>query len=92
MSEFHAEEIFPVSSFPNPYVVGRVVGDFAVGQRVVLRKEDNTTYRGVLEGLEIHMKIPGKGSFMFSAGISQRIEPGDVVYDLPADQGGMSPR
>lgn len=92
MSEFHVEDIFPVSFRPNPFVVGRVVGDFAVGQRVVLRKPDSTTYWGVLEALDIHNRTPGSASFVFSAEISQRIEIGDVIYSLPTSDASEVPQ
>jgi hypothetical protein len=40
VSEFYVEDIFPVSFRPNPFVVGRAVGDFTVGQEVELQKKD----------------------------------------------------
>ncbi|MEV4237991.1 hypothetical protein AB0J47_22755 [Nocardia sp. NPDC049737] len=90
MSEFHVEDIFPVSFRSNPFVVGRAVGDFAVDQQVELQKKDGTTYRGVLEALDFHQTAPGKLSLVFSADVSSRIEPGDVVYSVPTGKGFRS--
>ncbi|WP_433661094.1 hypothetical protein ACQPW1_02120 [Nocardia sp. CA-128927] len=90
MSEFYVEEIFPVSFRPNPFVVGRAVGDFAVGQEIELRKKDGTTYRGVLEALDFHRPGPEKFSLVFSAEVSSRVEPGDVIYSVPSGQNVQS--
>ncbi|WP_280267579.1 hypothetical protein [Nocardia wallacei] len=90
MSEFHVEGLFPVSFQPNPFTVGQAVGDFAVGQPVELRKRDGTAYRGTLESLDFHQPGPGRYALVFSTEISQRVEPGDVICSLPADEGADS--
>ncbi|MFQ6331608.1 hypothetical protein ACLMAL_36560 (plasmid) [Nocardia sp. CWNU-33] len=90
MSEFYVEDIFPVSFRPNPFVVGRAVGDFTVGQEVELQKKDGTTYRGVLEALDFHQPAPDKFSLVFSAEVSSRVEPGDVIHSVPAEESSTS--
>lgn len=92
MSEFYVEEIFPVSFRPTPFVVGRAVGDFQVGQHITLRKKDGTTYEGVLEALDFHQPAPDKYSLVFSPEVSAQVEPGDVIYSLPVEEGADSPR
>ncbi len=87
MSEFYVEGILPVSFRPTPFVVGRAVGDFTVGEQVELHKKDGRTFRGVLEALDFHQPKPGKFSLVFSTEVSSRIEPGDVVYSVPAEKG-----
>ena len=87
MSEFYVEDTFPVSFRPNPFVVGRAVGDFTIGQRVELHKKDGTTYQGILEALDFHQSAPGKFSLVFSAEVSSRIEPGDVVATHEREHG-----
>ncbi|MFF0490674.1 hypothetical protein ACFYTQ_16780 [Nocardia sp. NPDC004068] len=86
MSEFHVEEIFPVSFRPTPFVVGRAVGDFAVGEHVELRKKDGTVHRGTLEALDLHRPAAGKFSLVFSGEVSAWVEPGDVIYSTDPDQ------
>ncbi|MFX0573334.1 hypothetical protein [Nocardia nepalensis] len=84
VSEFYVEDIFPVRFRPNPFVVGRAaVGDFTIGQQVELHKTDGTTYQGILEALDFHQSAPGKFSLVFSAEVSSRIEPGDVITTRP---------
>ncbi|MFD0366248.1 hypothetical protein ACFQZZ_32845 [Nocardia sp. GCM10030253] len=90
MSEFYVEAIFPVSFRPNPFVVGRAVGDFTVGQAVELRRKDGTIYRGVLEALDFHRPAPDKLSLVFSAEVSSQVEPGDVIYSVPTEESSSS--
>ncbi|QIS18545.1 hypothetical protein [Nocardia terpenica] len=87
MSEFYVDEIFPVSFRPTPFLVGRAIGDFVIGQHVELRKRDGASYQGVLESVDFHKSPSGQYSFVFSEGVSLRAEPGDVIYSIPADNG-----
>ncbi|MFJ1459324.1 hypothetical protein [Nocardia sp. N2S4-5] len=93
MSEFHVEGLFPVSFQPNPFTVGQAVGDFAIGQPVELRKTNGSAaYRGTLESLAVHQPVSGKLAFVFSSEISAQVEPGDVIYSLPVEEGVDPPR
>jgi hypothetical protein len=84
MSEFYVEDIFPVSFRPTPFLVGRVIGEFTVGQHVELRKKDGASYQGVLESMDFIRSPSGQYSLVFSEGVSTRAEPGDVIHSLPA--------
>ncbi|MEU7141886.1 hypothetical protein ABZ942_20710 [Nocardia sp. NPDC046473] len=85
-SEFYVEAVFPVSFRATPFVVGRAVGDFTVGQEVELHKKDGSVHRGVMEGLDFHRPGPDKFSLVFSAEVSTQVEPGDVIYSSPPEQ------
>ncbi|WP_067712046.1 hypothetical protein [Nocardia yamanashiensis] len=80
MSEFHVLHIFPVSFMPRPFVVGRAIGDFEIGQAVRLHKSGGVVIEGRLESMDLHQREPGEFSFVFSEEISGRVEPGDVIY------------
>ena len=82
MSEFRVREIFRISVFPNPYVAGRVTGNFTVGQEVELHKVDGAKYRGRLEALDFHHRSDDEIALMFSTELSTHIEPGDVIYSV----------
>ncbi len=86
MGEFYVDGVFPVSFRPTPFLVGRVAGNFTVGQQVELRKKDGTSYPGVLESMNVHRSPSGQYSLVFSEGVSLRAEPGDVIHSFPVDE------
>ncbi|MCU1647065.1 MAG: hypothetical protein JWN03_7340 [Nocardia sp.] len=75
-------QVFPVSFRPTPFVVGRAIGEFSIGQRVLLRKADGLVVEGKLVSLDIHQRVPGEFSFVFSEEISERVAAGDVIYAM----------
>lgn len=82
MSEFHVVGVFSVSFRPRPLVIGKLIGDLDIGQRVELHKKNGLNYYGVLESVEIHQSPSGERSLMFSDEISSHVEPEDVIYSL----------
>jgi len=82
MSEFHVVGVFSESFRQRPLVVGTLIGDLDIGQRVELHKKNGLKYYGVLDSVEIHQSHSGERSLMFSDEISSHVEPGDVICSL----------
>ncbi|WP_406276871.1 hypothetical protein OH799_06880 [Nocardia sp. NBC_00881] len=61
------------------------IEDLTVGRQVELHKKEGTTCRGVLEALDFHPPAPVKASLVFT--MCRPIEPGDLIYLLPANEG-----
>lgn len=85
MSKFHVIDIFPVSFRPDPFILGRVEGEFVVGQAVVLMKSDGRRYSGSIKAVEFHQPAPDQFSSVFSEDIWRNAEPGDII--VPSEEG-----
>ncbi|MEV6658655.1 hypothetical protein [Nocardia fluminea] len=74
--------IFPVSFRPDPFVVGRAIGNFEVGGAVELQRASKAIAHGVHRAFDIHRSPRGERSFTFSDEISQRVSVGNVIRSM----------
>ncbi|WP_024803035.1 hypothetical protein [Nocardia sp. BMG51109] len=82
-SVIRVEGVYPLSVQENPFVVGRTVGDFHIGQRVQLCTADHTTHSGTIDGFHIRQHDSNRHVFVFSDDISAHVQPGDIIRPLP---------
>ncbi|GGK53404.1 hypothetical protein GCM10011591_26520 [Nocardia camponoti] len=83
MAKFQVIDIFAVSFRPEPFVLGRVEGNFSVGQSVVLKKPDGRKFYGTIKSVEFHQPAPDQFSSVFSEDVSNNVEAGDLI--VPAE-------
>ncbi|MFC8047862.1 hypothetical protein [Nocardia sp. NPDC057353] len=82
MATFEVIDIFRVSFMPDPYVVGRADGGFAVGESVEVKKPDGRVCTGVVKGFDFHQPSPDRFSVIFSESIWRHLEIGDVIASV----------
>ncbi|MEU3015386.1 hypothetical protein [Nocardia asteroides] len=79
MTKFRVIGVFPVSFWPDPFLIGLPDGEIQIGDEATL-KRTSESYQGVVQRIEFHQPSPEKLSISISGALANEVREGDLIF------------
>ncbi|MFD4444450.1 hypothetical protein ACFWPK_32205 [Nocardia sp. NPDC058519] len=90
-TRFRVVGVFPVSFWPDPFLIGIPDGEVNIGDEAQLCRANEAPHHGIVKRVEFHRPTPDQLSISISGSLAKEVKEGDIILigdeDITNDHG-----